>query len=183
MYDEVYDAWKREEENVELQPLSKDFYARLADYVKRIREESRMLDENTAKARLIRRELRNVHRLIESLVKLRYEKIFNATVSGETIPNESLTEEEEKLQQKIVPITESFQEFLKNILLGRSRGERERRELSPRVLVRFLRDVPAIVGADMKTYGPFKTEDIGTVPAENAKVLIKQGVAVRIDYK
>ncbi|MBX5327190.1 MAG: hypothetical protein ACQXXH_08045 [Candidatus Bathyarchaeia archaeon] len=185
MYDEVYDAWKREEENAELQPLSKDFYNRLADYVKRIREESRMLDENTAKARLIRHELRNAHRLIESLIKLRYEKIFNATVSGQTIPNESLAEGEEKLLQKIVPIAESFQEFLKNIILGRlTRGEGEKREVSSsRVLVRFLKDMPAIIGADMKTYGPFKAEDVGTVPAENAKVLIKQGIAAKIDHK
>ncbi|MEM2102327.1 MAG: hypothetical protein QXM22_02295, partial [Candidatus Bathyarchaeia archaeon] len=142
-------------------------------------------DENTAKARLIKRELRNAHKLVESLVKLRYEKIFNAVASGQQIPNESLAEEEEKLLQKIVPVAELFQEFLKNVLSGRlTGGEGEKREApSQRVLVRFLKDMPAIIGADMKTYGPFKAEDVGTVPTENAKVLIKQGIAAKIDYK
>lgn len=182
MYDEVYDAWKREQENAELQTLSKDFYSRLAGYVKKIREESRMLDENTAKAKLIKHELRNVHRLVESLVKLRYEKIFNITVLGQPVASEVLTEEEEKLYRKTLPVAEYYQGFLKGLLLGRlAQGEGEK-ETSRRVLVRFLQDTPAIIGADMKTYGPFKTEDIGTVPAENAKVLIKQGIAAKIDH-
>jgi len=183
MYDEVYDAWKREQENTELQPLSKDFYVRLAGYVKKIREESRMLDTNTAKAKLIKHELRNAHRLIEALVKLRYEKIFEAATSGKTIANEALTEEEEALHGKILPFAESYQEFLKNILLGRLSHSESGKEPPKRMLVRFLKDMPAIIGADMKTYGPFKTEDIGTVPVENAKVLINQGIAAKIDYR
>jgi DNA replication factor GINS len=51
------------------------------------------------------------------------------------------------------------------------------------MLVRFLKDVPAIIGADMKAYGPFKTEDIGTVPTENAVVLLKQGIAARVELE
>jgi DNA replication initiation complex subunit (GINS family) len=53
MYNELYEAWKKEQESAELQPLTKDFYARLAGYVKKIREETKMLDERTPKARLI----------------------------------------------------------------------------------------------------------------------------------
>jgi DNA replication factor GINS len=183
MYDEIYEAWRKEQENAELQPLSKDFYVRLAGYVKRIREESRMLDENTAKAKLMKHELRNVHRIIEALVRLRYEKIFKAATSGQTVTNEVLTEEEEDLHRRMFPIVELCQEFLKNVLLGRvSRGEGVK-EAPKRVLVRFLRDMPAIIGADMKPYGPFKAEDVGTVPVENAKVLVKQGIAIKVDYE
>jgi len=45
------------------------------------------------------------------------------------------------------------------------------------VKVRFLKEVPAIVGADIKTYGPFKEGDIVELPKENAEVLVKQGLA------
>lgn len=183
MYDEVYDAWKKEQENIELQPLTKDFYARLAAYVKRIREETKMLDEKTAKAKLIKHELRNARRLIKALIQLRHEKIFETTTSGKAISTEALTEEEEKLCSKMLPLAESYQEFLKGILLGRlSRGEEEK-ERPKRILVRFLKDTPAIIGADMKTYGPFKTEDVGTVPVENATVLIKQGIAAKVELE
>jgi len=29
----------------------------------------------------------------------------------------------------------------------------------------------------MKTYGPFMVEDVASVPLENAKILVKQGLA------
>ena len=181
MYEELYDAWKREQESTELQPLAKNFYARLAGYIKKIREETKMLDERTAKARLIKHELRNARRLIKSLVQLRYEKIFRAATAGETISIEVLTEEEGRLCGKMMPLAESYQEFLQNTLLGRSLPCEETKEKPKRVLVRFLKDVPAIIGSDMKTYGPFKTEDVGTVPTENAVVLVKQGIAARVE--
>jgi len=47
--------------------------------------------------------------------------------------------------------------------------------------LRFLRDIPAIIGADMKTYGPFNAEDVASLPAENAKILAKQGLAERVE--
>lgn len=182
MYDEVYDAWKKEQENVELQPLAKDFYARLAGYVKKIREETKMLDEKTAKARLIKHELLNARKLIKALVRLRFEKIFRAATAGETVSTEALTEDEEKLCSRVTPLAESYQEFLKGVLIGRlQRDEEESTEKPKRALVRFLKDMPAIIGADMKTYGPFKAEDVGTVPVENAAVLVKQGIAAKVE--
>jgi DNA replication initiation complex subunit (GINS family) len=33
----------------------------------------------------------------------------------------------------------------------------------------------------MKIYGPFKAEDVASVPAGNAKILIKQGLAEGIN--
>jgi DNA replication factor GINS len=181
LYDELYDAWKREQESTELQPLAKNFYAHLAGYIKKIREETKMLDERTAKARLIKHELRNSRRLVKSLVQLRYKKIFRAATAGETISIEVLTEEEERLCGKMMPLAESYQEFLQSTLLGRILPDEETKEKPKRALVRFLKDLPAIIGADMKTYGPFKIEDVGTVPTENAVVLVKQGIAARVE--
>jgi len=183
LYDEVYNTWKKEQESAELQPLTKDFYDRLAGYLKKIREETKMLDERTAKARLIKHERRNARRLIKSLFQLRYEKIFRAATRGETISIEVLTEEEEKLCSKILPLAESFQEFLQSVLLGRMIPSEKAKEKPKRVLVRFLKELPAIVGADMKTYGPFKPQDVGTMPAENAAVLVKQGIVARVELE
>jgi len=46
-----------------------------------------------------------------------------------------------------------------------------RPEPSEKVLVRFVQDVPVIAGVDLKEYGPFKKEDIATLPKENADAL------------
>jgi len=45
------------------------------------------------------------------------------------------------------------------------------------VKVRFLKDMPAIVGADMKVYGPFAKADVVELPKVNADIIVKQEIA------
>ena len=45
------------------------------------------------------------------------------------------------------------------------------------VKIRFLKDMPAIVGADMKVYGPFAKGDVVELPKVNAEVIVKQEIA------
>jgi len=182
VYNELYEAWKKEKENLEIQELPRDFYARLAEYMKKIREESRMLDKKTTKARLMRLELSNVKRMIRELVKLRREKILRKTMAGKIVPMETLTDEEERLRSGILPLAETYQVFLKDLLRGRL-STVEKREKPKQILVRFLQPVPAIIGSDMKPYGPFRAEDIATLPTENARILINQGAAVEVESK
>ena len=47
-------------------------------------------------------------------------------------------------------------------------------------LVRMLDDLPAIVGMDLVTYGPFKKEDIVLIPYDNAKILVTKELAMEI---
>lgn len=47
-------------------------------------------------------------------------------------------------------------------------------------ILRFLQPVPAFVGTDLKTYGPFQREDVATVPAVHAKNLIRSGHALEV---
>jgi len=182
MYNELYEAWKREKENAGIQPLPKDFYAKLAEYVRKIREESRMLDQKTVKGRLLLQESRNVKKMVKELVFLRHEKTIKKELAGEIIPKEGLTLEEEKLVTELGSSFESFQAVLKDVLGGRL-PQPKSREKPRRQVLRFLKEIPAIIGADMKTYGPFKPEDVASLPIENAKILTKQGVAVEVEVK
>jgi len=186
MYEELYNAWKREKENVDLQSLPKGFYGRIAEYLKKIREESRMLDNKTLKARLMKRELENVQRLAQELVWLRHRKILEASAKGKAPPKEVLTTEEEKIQDRITPLAEFYQKLLESILRGQlstSKFEDLKREKPQKMVIRFIKDIPAIIGADMKTYGPFKCEDVAALPIENAKILVKQGVAAEVEVE
>ena len=45
------------------------------------------------------------------------------------------------------------------------------------VKVRFLTDVPQIVGADLKVYGPFRTGVVVELPKPNAEAFVERGVA------
>ncbi len=52
-----------------------------------------------------------------------------------------------------------------------------------KIVIRFLNDVDEIVGADLEKYGPFKTEDIATIPYENAQALIAKNAATKIRWE
>jgi DNA replication factor GINS len=201
MYDELYQAWKTEKENLEVQPLPKDFFTRLAQYFKRLKEESRMLDDKTVRARLLLEESRNVKRFSEELIRLRHEKVLEKTKAGEHLLTDSLAVEEEKMFKDVGSSAETFSNFLKDVLSGKSPNAKTSNvEETPnedikdllsaertvvvggrKSVLRFVQPVPGIIGADMKPYGPFKPEDVASVPVENAKVLVKQGLAVEVE--
>lgn len=169
-------------ENRELQRLPKDFYSRVADYVRSLKEESRMLDRKSLKARLMHQESENVKKLVKGLVKLRYDKTLKETVAGKVVAGDVLTVEEERLHKAVLPLAESYKAFLKGVLKGRSTPV-EAEEKPKRVLLRFLEEVPAVIGSDMRTYGPFKAEDMATLPVENARLFLEKDIAVQVEAK
>jgi DNA replication factor GINS len=180
MYNDLYEIWKRELESSELEKLPPDFYSRVTDYLRKLREESRMLDKKTVKARLLKSEMRNVKRMLRELIRTRYKKLIRKMAKGEKVSLDVLTVEEQKIYTGASPLAEAYQSFVENLLRGNVLKMGVGRE-HKRAVLRFLRDVPAIIGTDIKTYGPFKVEDVASLPAENAKVLIKQGLAEKIE--
>lgn len=180
MYDMLYAAWLKEKKTSELQKLPKDFYTKTVEYIGKIRQEGRMLDQKSAKARLISRELSNVKRIMEGLARLRFKKIIDHVTYAKPLWKEALIFEEERILHGMSPSFDKFQSFLKDSLRGKIPNEEEVKVLKM-TLLRFLKEVPEIVGVDLKTYGPFSVEDVATLPIENAKVLLKQGIAMEIE--
>lgn len=179
MYSELYEAWKREVDLVELGRLSSDFYSRIADYLRRLKEESRMLDKRAVKASLLQKEMQHAKRMVDELIQARYRKIIAKTAEGEKVPSGFLTMDEEKLQKGVLPFAEAYHSFGEHILCGYvSKVDFQQKEKY--AVLRLLKEVPAIIGADMKTYGPFRVEDIASLPGENAKILVRKGLAQEI---
>ena len=183
MYDELFVAWRFEVENDELGRLSSDFYARVADYLQRIREEHRMLDKKALKAGLLKREMAHVQRIVGELVWTRYRKLIRLLTESQRVPSNLLTAEEVELCTGFLPFVEAHQNFAKKLLQGQVSELTvvATPKVNKKVALRFLKSIPAVVGADMKTYGPFLAEDVGSVPVENAKILIKRGLAEAVE--
>lgn len=180
MYGELYEIWRKELEVSEIGELPSDFYAKVADYLRRLREEGRMLDRRTVKARLLEVEIKNAKRMLRELLSARCGKLSRKIARGEGIPMDALAVEEEKICSGVLSLTESYRDFSKNLLRGHltrivALGKRKS------AVLRFLSDVPAIIGADMRAYGPFKVEDVASLPIENAKILIKQSLAEKVE--
>lgn len=55
--------------------------------------------------------------------------------------------------------------------------EVEKVEKVEKVKIRFLKDMPAIVGADFKVYGPFVKGDVAELPKVNTDIIVKQEIA------
>ena len=167
-------------ESAALGSLPPDFYARVADYLRRIKEESRMLDKKAVKASLLEHEVRHVKRMLRELVWLRYKKLLRIISENQKIPSDLLAAEEAKLCAGFLSFAEAYQKFVEGLLRGQlSAGSTTKAH--KRVALRFVKEVPAVIGADMKTYGPFLVEDVASVPVENAKILIKQGLAELVE--
>jgi DNA replication factor GINS len=180
LYSELYEVWKKELQNAELQKLPEGFYAKIAEYSRKLREESRMLDKRTVKARLLKNEAENVKRMLRELMSARYKKLLKKASKEEKIPAEFLTIEEERLSNGVLPLAEAYRAFSAGLLKGQLL-QKPNQEYGKLLALRFLSEIPAVIGTDMKPYGPFKVEDLASLPLENARVLIKQGIAEKVE--
>jgi len=186
LYQELYEAWRKEKRQSELQNLPKDFYDRVAEYIKKLKESQRMLDDKTLKARLSRRELENIRRLSRELIETRLDKVLRMSAGGGAPTTSTiLATHEEPVFETLVDASTQFLRIERDTYEGKGPEvpRKERVKTPETILVRFLCEIPAIVGVDMKTYGPFKSEDVASLPAENAKSLIYQKAAVEIEVE
>lgn len=58
-----------------------------------------------------------------------------------------------------------------------------RHMISKLVMIRLLSDAPAIIGPDLKKYGPFRKDDLALIPLDNALALKKEGIVEIIDLR
>ena len=177
MYSELYKAWKSEKTSLSPEPLPKDFYQRVASYLKSLQEDSQSGDAHSIQGRLIIREREIAGRLLDELREARLRKILENAKNGISPAGDQLTEEEQTLAKTIG-----------NSLTGFKQNRIQKKEVpSPMhvdlAIIRFLQDIPEIVGVDLKIYGPYKKEDVGSLPTQNAHALVKQGAAKLIEVK
>ena len=191
MYNQLYEAWRTEVNEDALGKLPPDFYVKIADYLKRVKEEKMLPDKKSVKVSLLDREARNVSVMLEELLSARYSKLLETISQNQTLPADLLTVEEAKMCESFVAFSNAYQKFTQRPSARpnqpgacptcRRRSAAEAEVSHKRVALRFTKSIPAIMGADMKSYGPFKVEDVASLPVENAKMLVKQGLAVQVE--
>jgi DNA replication initiation complex subunit (GINS family) len=189
VYNDLYAAWIREISEASLGGLPPDFYARITEYMKRINQEDALLEKKSVKVSLLEHEAQNAKRMLEELLKLRYQKIINAVTELQKVPSELLTVEEAKMCERFLSFTDNYQRFSESLMQGQATLKFETatapysvpQVANKRLTIRFSKSIPAIMGADLKSYGPFAVEDVASLPADNAKILVKQGLAVLVD--
>ena len=118
--------------------------------------------------------------MTEELILARYHKLIKIIDTKKKVPLSALAAEEKKVFPNLLSFIKDYQLFRNNLFQGNSMVVNAKK--SPkRVVLRILKDIPALIGSDMKTYGPFQVEDVASLPPDNAELLIKQGLGKLVE--
>ncbi|HMK83048.1 MAG TPA: hypothetical protein VK503_04980 [Candidatus Bathyarchaeia archaeon] len=175
MYSELYKAWKSEKSNVVPQPLPSDFYQRATAFVKNLDDELSLAHANTLQSRLLARERDISKRLLNDIKQIRLHKIISGAQSHTPIQTGNLIGEEIALNANISQSLSSLGQEHQQLVQDNS--------ANALTTIRFLQDIPEIIGVDLKIYGPFKKEDVASLPLPNAQALEKQGAVKAVEVK
>jgi len=130
----------------------------------------------------------NLQNLIEA-EKLLYQNLVSSIKGYKKVKKISQFEEEvdTKLEKELEPLLETQNSIedigvsaKQNFITSDSNVKIEKSNIEY-VLIRFLKKTPPLVGIDLINYGPFAEEDIANIPKKNAKILIIEKFAEKID--
>ena len=169
----LYQVTLREVTNNDLQEIDPDFYTSISNFVGKLRGENYDGMETKINNNLINL----ITELVTLVFRIRVEKIKDSSVNTNKLLNIEkfiLTSEDETKEREEM--------ILSGIINGKSKllesvGQKTKMQL---VSVRILKEVEQMIGSDSENYGPFKPEDIATIPLENAQTLIMENLAVKI---
>ena len=167
----------RETENDSLSEIKPNFYRNLSDFIGNLRKQEFDDVENKIKDTMIEM----VTELTSLLIHIRLEKISNSDdfdisylLDEEKFILDSLDEQNERTEMILSATINGKSKFLESLA--------ENHKIK-KVVIRFLDNVDEIVGADLEKYGPFKAEDIATIPYENAQALIAKNIATKVRWE
>ena len=188
-YTRLYQAWEHETKNEELQNIPDDFLHEMKNYVNQLNKTTANPDTLSGSLTLTERGYAN--QLLRELTETRLNKIIKSEVNGLPVNAQAMTPEEQKLHSSLRQLLTSYRQGSdipepQRLSEPRPRPTPIIKEPVPKpkieekdtelVLVRFLQPLPAIMGIDMKAYGPFQPEELATIPRQNAENLINRGI-------
>ena len=166
-----------ETENDSLVEIKPNFYRSLSDFIGNLRKQEFDGVENKIKDTMIEMATE----LTSLLIHIRLEKIFNSDdyeishlLDEEKFILDSQEEQNERTEMILSATINGKSKFLESLA--------ENHKIK-KVVIRFLSEVDEIVGADLEKYGPFKAEDIATIPYENAQALIAKKIATKVRWE
>ncbi len=169
----LYQVTLREITNNDLQEIDPDFYTYISNFIGKLRGEN----YDGAESKINNNLIGLITELTTLVLRIRIEKIKDSSVNTKKlldIEEFILTSEDETKEREEM--------ILSGILNGKSKllesvAQKTKTQL---VSVRILKEVEQMIGSDSENYGPFKPEDIATIPLENAQRLITENLAVKI---
>ena len=172
----LYGIVLRETENDTAQELEPTFYQSISEFLGKLKREEYDNVEKKIKDTLIAMTTT----LTSLLLKIRLEKAIENDSDYE-----NLLDEEKFILDSDNEMKDRREMILAGILNGKSKllESIAQNHKTKSVVVRFLQEMDQIVGADLEKYGPFKTEDIATIPYENAQALMAKKIVAKVRWE
>ena len=167
----------RETENETIQEIDPDFYRNLSDFIGDLKKQEFDGVESKIKEAIIN----TATELTSLLINIRLNKISKS----DNIDFKNLLDEEKFILDAEEEQRERTEMILSATINGKSKflESISQKHKTKMVVIRFLQEVDEIIGADLEKYGPFKVEDIATIPYENAQALIAKNIATKIRWE
>ena len=170
----LHHAVLHETENDSLLEIDPNFYRNLANFIGNLQKQEFDGVENQVKDTMVEM----VIELASLLIEIRLDKISKSPnleishlLDEEKFILDSQEEQKERTEMIVSATINGKSKFLESLAQNHK---------TKKIVIRFLHEVDEIVGADLEKYGPFKTEDIATIPYENAQALIAKNVATKV---
>ena len=167
----------RETESDSIQEIDSNFYRNLSDFIGNLKRQEFDGIESKIKQSLID--------MASELTSLLLHNRLEKTIRSDNIDFTNLLDEEKFILDAEEQKRERLEMILSATINGKSKflESLSQNHKTKTVVLRFLKDVDEIVGADLEKYGPFQPEDIATLPYENAQALITKKVASKIHWE
>ena len=173
----LYTILLRETENDALQEVSSDLYTSISNFVGQLKSEGYDGVEAKVKTALVNM----ITDMTSLLLKLRLTKVIEPNKSDYS----NLLNEEKFILDAQIEMEERREMILSSVLNGKSKllESIAKNHKTKSTVVRFLKEMDQMVGADLEKYGPFKAEDVATIPYENAQALIAKKLAAKVRWE
>jgi DNA replication initiation complex subunit (GINS family) len=196
-YTKLHTVWENEIKREELQNISDDFLHEMKNYTTQLNKTT--TNPETLSGRLTQTERSYANQMLNEIIELRLNKIIKSELNGLPINAQAMTPEEQKLHSNLRQLLLEYKQSSEHIIIKDTRSQiqptlqktqtpsqptsRHDEKGTELLLVRFLKPLPAIMGIDMKAYGPFQPEELATIPRQNAENLIKRGIAKKVNVE
>ena len=167
----------RETESDTIQEIESNFYRNLSDFLGNLKKQE--FDGIESKIKQSLTDM--VSELTTIFLHTRLEK----TINSNGIDFTNLLDEEKFILDGEEQKRERTEMILSATINGKSKflESISQNHKTKTIVLRFLKEVDEIVGVDLEKYGPFKPEDIATLPYENAQALITKKAATKIHWE
>ncbi len=155
--------------------LPGDFYSKISVYGRKLRRSAGSSASEVAN-RLITKQARIIDSMVRELLTVRANKATQQRTFLRLLPEERyVCSAQQKFQKRFELFTDAVSAGQPSFIEFARRSEAERS-----ISVRLTKHVNELVGPGLRRYGPFEAEDVVSLPAANADVLIASGDAVEI---